>query len=364
MSSRFIKAQVLAHYRGKTKNGFKLDVDLTIPGEGITAIFGASGSGKTTLLRCIAGLERFDGNTVIVHEEIWQSDNFFLPTHNRSLGYVFQESSLLPHLTAKGNLDYAVKRGRHVNDPNAYHEITSLMGIEEILQNFPDQLSGGERQRVAIAQALLTNPSLLLMDEPLASLDDTRKQEILPYFKQLRDLVDLPILYISHSVDEIARLADHLIILEQGQIIAEGAVNDVLSNITLPIQLGEDTGVVLEATVTQRDKKWGLTQVKSQEADMWVKDTGEAVGDKLRIRILARDVSLTLEPHTNTSILNRLSAKILEIAPDTDNSMSLIKLDAGGNIILSRLTRRSVEQLNLKCGNIVWAQVKSVAVVH
>lgn len=364
MNSKEIQLQIQASFRSRKRENFKLDVDLRIPGEGVTAIFGASGSGKTTLLRCIAGLERFDGNTVVINKDIWQQGKVFLPTHKRSLGYVFQESSLLPHLTAQGNLDYARKRTKQNNTPDAYQKIVSLMGIEHVLANFPDQLSGGERQRVAIAQALLINPALLLMDEPLASLDEARKREILPYLKRLKNNVDIPILYISHSIDEITRLADHLVVLEMGQVIAEGALCDVLSDISLPVQLGEDTGVVLEATVTERDRKWGLTQIKAGSADMWVKDTGEDIGEELRVRILARDVSITLESHENTSILNRLSAEIIEIAADTDNSMSLVKLNSGGNIILARITKRSVEQLKLKCGMNVRAQVKSVAVVH
>ncbi len=364
MVEKIIKARYRLAIPSAAENSFRLDVDMEMPGQGITAIFGRSGSGKTTLLRCIAGLQQITDGQTIVNGEVWQDQNISLPVHKRPLGYVFQEASLFPHLTAQGNIDYAIKRSNKVKCVDYYNHIIGLMGIEHTSGRYPDQLSGGERQRVAIARALLINPSILLMDEPLASLDDARKQEILPYLKRLRHEIDIPILYVSHSVDEIARLADHLVILENGCVVAQGQLSDVLSNTNLPVKLGEETGVVLEAEITRRDTKWGLMQISIPGADMWVKDTGEETGNTIRVRILARDVSLTLENHNDTSILNRLSAKILDITPDADNPMCLIKLMVGESTILARITKRSVENLKLHSDLDIWAQIKSVAVVQ
>lgn len=342
---------------------FCLDVDLKLPAHGITAIFGASGSGKTSLLRCIAGLQQAPGE-LSLGGATWQSDRVCLPVHKRPIGYVFQESNLFAHLTAQKNLAYALKRAGNPHMHERYDAVVELLGIGAILHQYPEQLSGGERQRVAIARALLIDPRLLLMDEPLASLDEQRKSEVIPYLEALRKHFDLPILYVSHSLDEIARLADYLVVLERGQVSAEGPIAEVLSRIDLPLPVGEDAGVVLKATIAERDLHWNLTRIDFAGGELWLRDAGDAVGDEIRIRILARDVSLALSCHADSSILNRLPAKVVAMAADADAAMMLVQLQLGHTVALARVTRRSVEHLQLREGLGVWAQFKSVAVVR
>lgn len=347
-----------------TDRAFSLDVDLTLPGRGITAIFGPSGSGKTTLLRCIAGLEQTDHGRLSVNGCRWQEERYRRPIHKRPLGYVFQQPSLFPHLTARGNLAYATRRSANAPSAERCQRVESLMGIEPVLDQYPAELSGGEQQRVAIARALLIDPSLLLMDEPLASLDMARKQEVMPYLERLREELDIPVLYVSHSVDEVARLADYLVILDHGRVVAHGTLSEVLTRVDLPVQLGDDTGVIVETRVVERDAAWHLVKVAFAGGELWLRDQGDAIGRSIRVRILARDVSLTLATHGDTSILNRLPAEVMEIAPDADPAMSLVRLKSGSIVVIARITRRSVEHLRLSAGHRVWAQIKSVAMVR
>jgi ABC-type sulfate/molybdate transport systems ATPase subunit len=229
-------SEILARFRHGYP-GFTLDVDLELPSRGITALFGHSGSGKTTLLRCIAGLERPSNGYLAIDGALWQDDASFLPTHRRPIGYVFQEASLFPHLSVQGNLDYGAKRCGCRPTSADFQKVIDLLGIGALLDRKPDRLSGGERQRVAIARALLTAPRLLLMDEPLAALDLARKNEILPYLERLHDELEIPVLYVSHAPDEVARLADHLVVMDGGSAVAQGPLADVLSRIDLPIRL-------------------------------------------------------------------------------------------------------------------------------
>lgn len=238
------------------------------------------------------------------------------------------------------------------------------MGIAALLDQYPGQLSGGEQQRVAIARSLLVQPRVLLMDEPLAALDTTRKQEILPYLEQLPALFDIPILYVSHAIDEVARLADHMVVLEQGKVAAQGSLTDVFSRIDLPARFGDQTGVVLMGTIIERDTQWHLSRLSFGSGNLWVRDSGDEVGQTLRIRILARDVSIALAQHDDTSIANRIFAEVIEIAPDLDEAMALLRLKVGMHYLIARLTKRSVAHLQLVVGQKVWAQVKSVALVR
>jgi len=358
-----IQTRFLVAFPSAGDRPFRLDVNATLPGQGITAIFGRSGSGKTTLLRCIAGLQRSQEARLVVNGDTWQDADTFLPTHKRPLGYVFQEASLFPHLSARGNLNYAVKRAGSECPPELIQRVISLMGIGPILDRYPAQMSGGERQRVAIARALLIRPRLLLMDEPLTSLDAARKQEILPYLERLRTGFDMPILYVSHSIDEVARLADHLLVLDRGRVAAQGGLPEVLSRLDLPLRLGEETGVVLRGRVLERDERWHLVRVGFDGGEFWLRDAGDPLDQPIRVRILARDVSLALESHDDTSILNRLPVEVAEIAPDSDDAMALVRLKCGASHIVARLTRRSVDHLRIVPGKKVWAQVKSVAIV-
>ena len=237
--------------------GFSLDVDLSLPGRGVTALFGPSGCGKTTLLRSIAGLERPPNGLLSVNGELWQDDGIWVPTHRRPLAYVFQESSLFPHLSVMGNLQYGRQRASRAVSFDL-SQVIALLGIEALLSRKPDALSGGERQRVAIARALAVNPRLLLMDEPLAALDMQRKQEILPYLERMQQTLDIPIIYVTHAPDEVARLAHHIVMLEHGKVAASGSLYDTLSRVDLPLRLGDDRGVIVDARVGEIDRQWHL----------------------------------------------------------------------------------------------------------
>jgi molybdate transport system ATP-binding protein len=348
--------------------GFVLDVDLDLPARGVTALFGHSGSGKTTVLRCIAGLERAPQGHLTVDEDVWQDDgngsevNRWRPTHRRPLGYVFQEASLFDHLTVLGNLRYGTRRSQDAQRVSLEQAI-ELLGIGHLLERKPAHLSGGERQRVSMARALALSPRLLLMDEPLAALDLKRKQEILPYLERLHRELDIPVLYVSHSPDEVARLADHIVVMAEGRAVAAGPLTDTLARLDLPIQLGEDAGVVLEGTVAERDERWHLSRVAFSGGSVWVRDGGHAVAQAVRVRILARDVSIALHPVSGSSIQNCLSAVVDEIADDHHPALSLVRLKVGDSPITARLTRRSAAGLALAPGKLVWAQIKAVALI-
>ena len=241
--------------------------------------------------------------------------------------------------------------------------MVELLGIGHLLQRYPNQLSGGERQRVAIARALLVKPQLLLMDEPLASLDATLKQDILPYLERLHHELDMPVLYVSHAQDEIARLADHLVVLEKGRATASGPLAEVLSDITGPAVAGEDSAVVIKAMVEERDAQWGLIRVGFAGGAMWLRDNGENIGEPVRVRIAARDVSLALCEHDDTSIVNRLHGVIDDIAPES-GATALVRITVGSQAVLARITRRSAHHLQLEPGMQVWLQIKSAAIVR
>ncbi|MDP2547497.1 molybdenum ABC transporter ATP-binding protein [Oceanobacter sp. 4_MG-2023] len=370
---------------------FTLDVDLTLPGRGVSVLFGHSGSGKTTLLRYIAGLERTNG-TLLFKDQCWQDEQHFVPTFQRALAYVFQESSLFDHLTAAGNLQFAIKRARGKVDKEDFEQAIDLLGIHHTLKRYPHQLSGGERQRVAIARALLSKPRLLLMDEPLASLDERRKQEILPWLERLKTHLDVPIVYVTHSPAEVARLADYLVALKDGRVIASGTLNDTLTQINSPLQQGEEASVVLQGHIRERDRHWQLVRIgfahpeHSQDDDgsIWISDpevgnlppdgstasasdnTGSHANDldqPVRVRILASDVSLSLSRHDDTSIVNALPCIVEAISDDEHHSLALVRVKVGETLLLSRMTRRSVMHLALTPGKTLWAQVKSAALV-
>ena len=348
--------------RDNDEAAFFFDVDIMLPGQGITAIFGPSGSGKTTLLRCISGLERSSEGVCVVNGITWQSKSVFTPVHRRPLGVVFQESSLFAHLTAEGNLQYAVRRSSK-GQGIVFEQVIQVMGIAALLQRYPHQLSGGERQRVAIARALLTQPQLLLMDEPLASLDKARKQEVLPYLEHIRTAFEVPILYVSHSLEEVTRLADHVVLMDSGRVIAQGGVTDVFSRLDTALWLEEDTAVVLQAQVVERDNSWHLMRVRYSGGDLWLRDNGTALDQWVRVRVHAKDVSLALTKHEDSSIVNRLEVKIVEVGQDHDEAMALVRLLSGDVFLMARITRRSLQQLGLMVGAVVWAQVKSAAML-
>lgn len=342
--------------------GFCLDVDLRLPGGGVTALFGPSGSGKTSLLRCIAGLQRASGGLLTVNGELWQDATHWLPTHRRPLGYVFQEASLFPHLNVQANLRYGLKRSTHAREVDLEQAI-ELLGIEPLLARKPERLSGGERQRVAIARALAVSPQVLLMDEPLAALDLARKREVLPYLERLRDKLGIPMIYVSHAADEVARLADFLVAMNHGKVVAAGPLGETLARLDLPIHLGEDLGVVIEATVGAIDQHYHLARVDFHGGHLWARDQGIATGARVRLRVLARDVSLACEQPQLSSIQNILAGRIEVISDDMHPGLTLVRVRVGGQPLVARLTRRALVELKLAVGQNIWLQVKSVALL-
>jgi len=349
-----------------TRSDFALDVDLTLPGSGISVLFGPSGSGKTSVLRGVAGLERAAKGLVHIASAVWQDDQngIFLPPWQRDLGYVFQEASLFEHLDVEKNLAFGLQRSGKPGGAQALQQAIELLGIGHLLRRQASQLSGGERQRVAIARALATQPRLLLLDEPLAALDLARRQEILPWLEKMRDELRIPMLYVTHAADELVRLADHLVVLEQGKVKATGAVSDVLSNIDNPAIVGDEAGVLLRGTVARRDAQWHLAEVVFEGGAVWVRDTGLATGDAVRLRVLARDVSLAIEDPQGSSIQNQMQGHIEAMVEDVHPSQALVRVRCGSVAILARVTRRALHTLGVAQGSPVWAQVKSVAVIE
>ena len=343
--------------------GFSLEVDLDLPGHGVTALFGPSGCGKTSLLRCMAGLTRAAHGRFIVAGDTWQDERIFMPVHQRPVGYVFQEANLFTHLSVRGNLDYGRSRVPVEARRTVFDHAVDLLGIGHLLQRKPHGLSGGERQRVAIARALLTSPRLLLMDEPLAALDLARKNEFMPYLERLHRELDIPVVYVTHAPDEVARLADHIVAMDAGRVLVAGPLAQTLARVDLPIRLGEDAGVVLDAIVVERDGAWHLARVEFPGGSLWVRDGGHALGCAVRVRILARDVSIALQPVSGTSILNCLAANVEQLADDGHPALTLARLSLGPSPLVARLTRRSAVALGLAPGQPVWAQIKAVALV-
>lgn len=350
-----------------SRGDFHLQVNLALPGKGVSALYGPSGSGKTTLLRCLAGLERAPDAYIEVAGEVWQdtTQRRFLAPHQRALGYVFQEASLFAHLSVRGNLDYGMRRVAKPQRQVQPAAVCAMLGIDHLLDRAPQHLSGGERQRVGIARALLTSPRLLLMDEPLAALDSARKAEILPYLERLHDELDIPVVYVSHAQDEVSRLADYLVVLSQGEQVASGPLGETLARLDLPLAQSQDAGVVVHATVRRFDAHYQLLGLALPDGvtELRIAQPQRPAGSVLRVKILARDVSLSHQRETHSSILNRLPARVRELAPADNPAHVLVSLDCAGTVLMARITRYSAEHLGLVPGVPVWAQIKSVALL-
>mgnify|MGYP001209470129 FL=1 len=340
---------------------FMLDANFSIPDRGITVVFGPSGSGKTTLLRAIAGLEKSDKGFLKIGDSVWQKGEDFLATHKRQIGYVFQDAALFDHLDVKGNLNFVVKRAIGLKE-DFIESIHNLLEIKTLLNRKTTQLSGGERQRVAIARALLTNPKILLLDEPLSALDLKRKNEILPYLDSIHNDLEIPILYVTHSQDEMSRLADHLLLIEDGNIIGSGPVNDMLTRFDMPLSHGGDAVSIIEAEVLKRDSEFNLMHLDFLGGQFIVPDNGFPVQTKVRIRVVARDVSLTKSKQVDTSILNIFPAMVQEIVNEGEAQV-MVRLQIKDTILLACITRKSSYKLRLEKGSEVFVQVKSVAIL-
>lgn len=345
------------------RGDFALDVDLVLPATGTTVLFGPSGCGKTSILRCLAGLEKAPGGRLAVDDEIWQDDRIWLAPHRRPVGYVFQQPNLFEHLTVRGNLEYGWKRLPPARRRDL-GPVLEMLGISSLLDRRPDRLSGGEAQRVGIARALALSPRVLLMDEPLSALDTARKREILPYLERLRDQAGIPLVYVTHSPDEVARLADHLVILRDGKVAAQGPLRELQARLDLPREVGQEVGVVLQARVGEVDAAWNLARSDFAGGSLWARDHGLAVGSPLRIKVLARDVSLSVAPPGRSSIQNVLEGRVEEVGGDEHPGLALVRVDLGGSALLARLTRRAVEEMGIGPGRSVWVQVKTVALAE
>ena len=326
------------------KGDFHLEVNTEIPATGITGVFGESGSGKTTLLRCIAGLERSTGGAS-------------QPVHQRRIGYVFQEPQLFAHLSVRKNIEFGMRRNPDAID--SVDEVSKLLEVNDLLDRSTTDLSGGEAQRVSIARVLCQSPRLILMDEPLSALDERRRNEVLPYLDRLHAEWSVPIIYVSHNIDEICRLSDHLVVLDKGKIVAEGGLQDMLARIDVPQLGGRNAGAVLDATQLRYDDEFDLTLFGFSGGEIWVPGNHES--SPVRLRISASDVSLSRVPAESSTILNILAAVIETTATEND-STELVRLRLVEDVLVARITRRSLQQLDLKVGDNVYAQIKSVTV--
>ncbi len=355
-----------AEFKG-TIGKLSLDAGFTSPAKGVTALFGPSGCGKTTVLRCIAGLLRMSDGVCEIDGELWQGrDGTFLPTHKRPLGYVFQEASLFPHLSVRRNLLFGAPRRSDgaLRQTIAFDEVVDLLGVTPLLDRSPRNLSGGERQRVAIGRALLSQPKLLLMDEPLSALDRATKNEILPFLERLRDRLSLPVVYITHDIAEVERLADQIVLMEKGHVLAAGPLADLQSDQSLPLAMARDAAVTLDGIVEAHDARYGLLTLSVPGGRFVAPALPAPIGEHRRIRVIAGDVSLAREPPGPSSILNIIPGRVASVrSVDSSEILAVVALGAGGSgaRLLSRLTRKSWEQLDLAEGVNVYAQVKAVA---
>jgi molybdate transport system ATP-binding protein len=347
---------------------FTLEAIFKVPATGITMLFGPSGCGKTTVLRCIAGLIHVKDGLCDIAGEIWQDHSgAFVPTHKRALGYVFQEASLFPHLSVRKNLLFGAPMKKHDGPTIDFDEVVDLLGIRALLDRSPRNLSGGERQRVGIGRALLAQPKVLLMDEPLSALDRRTKAEILPFIEKLRDHFALPIFYVTHDMTEVERLGDQIVLLDKGHVVASGALSELQSDPSSPLAASREAAVTLKGVVESSDSKFGLANVSIPGAMLIAPPppppTG-AIGELRRIRILASDVSLARERPVSSSILNVLPARIVSMRP-LDQYEALVVVSLGekgdGARLLSRMSRKSWAELGLGEGQSVFAQVKYVS---
>ncbi len=361
-----------------SKGNFTLKAKFEAPGQGVTAVFGRSGSGKSTLLRALAGLETsLPGSAISVNGVTWLGQGINVPVHERRVGYVFQEPGLFPHLSVHGNLQYALKRrvGRSAKRGEssgvqgselAFDEVTALLGLENFLGRNPATLSGGERQRVAIARALLSSPTLLLMDEPLAALDLHSKEEILPFLDRLFASTGMPVLYVSHAPDEVARLADHLLLMEEGGVLAQGPLADVLGRVDSPLARTDEAFSVIHCDILELNGPCRLSLLRTAAGDrVYVPHIAAGQRKNIRLRINARDVSLCTQRPVGSSILNILQATVAQLSdPDLKGQqMVQLRLPLSDELLLARISEYSCQQMGLTEGMSIYCQIKAIALL-
>lgn len=348
----------------KRWEGFKLRAQLEAPTPGVVALFGRSGCGKTTLINIISGLLQPDEGRVELDGVILTDtrERVRVPVERRRIGYVFQDSRLFPHLGVLSNLRYGLRRAPRGSRSIGLDEVLALLGLEPLLRRRPHQLSGGERQRVALGRALLAQPRLLLLDEPLSALDAARREEVLPYLETMRDQLSIPMVFVSHQLDEVLRLATHVALMEAGEIVASGTLSDISLEPELRAIVGpEAVGAVLDGAVTRVDAADGLTDVQIGRGTLRISIPGARVGARMRIQLLARDIILATEPPRGLSVRNALEGIITELSDDIGQAV-LVKVDIGaGAAVLSRITRNALEALELRVGMSIWVLVKAVS---
>lgn len=362
------QAIISARYTG-ILGAFELDVAFQVPMRGITALFGPSGCGKTTILRCIAGLNRLPGK-LMIGNEMWQdaATGQFLKPHQRAIGYVFQEASLFAHLSVRGNLRYGYRRALKGGalENISFDDAVKSLGIKDLLGRATRDLSGGERQRVALGRALLSQPRILLMDEPLSALDQMTKDEILPYFEALRVSLSMPVFYVSHDISEIERLADHMVLLDSGRVVASGPLNELLADIRLPIAQSHEASTVLDARIGRYNADDGLTSLYIGGERLLVPRRAGNEGNTDRVRIIATDVSLAVHYPSQTTILNIIPVRVMDVqAVDEAQVNVLITIGHrdGGPKLLARITRRAQHLLGFVHGQDAYAQIKAVSLI-
>jgi molybdate transport system ATP-binding protein len=343
---------------------FTLDVDVELPAQGITGLFGPSGSGKTSLLRCLAGLDRSARGVIRLGEQVWQNDSgTFVPPHQRGAACVFQEGDLFNHLDVGGNLRFAERRARGSHP--ARDEVVDWLALAPLIGRDPQSLSGGERQRVSLARAILSGPRLLLLDEPLSALDEVGRREILPYIESLPRRLGIPIVYVTHALEEVARLADRMVWLVEGKVRGVAPPTELLGRLDFARWRGDAAAVVADAVVRRHDGAYALTLLDGPWGDIWVRHVERAVGETVRVQIDASDVFVELDGNGRSSVLNRFDLRVIEMenTPAGQVLLRLARGEPGAPVLLAHITRLSRERLGLEVGSEVRAGVKSVAVV-
>lgn len=341
---------------------FALDIAFTVEARGVTALFGPSGSGKTATVNAIAGLMKPArghielGGVTLLDTEAGVS----VPVHKRRLGYVFQDARLFPHRKVEANILFGAKRTAETPSPQMIEDIIALLELSPLLQRYPANLSGGERQRVAIARALLSGPRMLLLDEPLASLDGPRKNEVLPYLERLADAAAMPIVYVSHSIDEVTRLADRIVVLNKGGVAAQGDVADIMARLDLfPLTGRFEAGAVVDGKITRHDRQDHLSEVEFDGGRLWLPALDAAPGSPVRFRVRARDVILALVEPQMTSANNTLRGVVKELRHDAGTFVD-VQVACGETLLLARITHRSRKRLEIEPGREVFVIVKSI----